>query len=82
MNDPDTLVKISWFALEGTDALNALDKNYRDITDKAIKDFKKNYGKQGTQHKPTVAIKPKPDQSSGGTIFNPTGKQLTMNDLD
>lgn len=64
LNDPETLTKMAWFALNGDDALETLSKYYKEQIDAYSKaNYKKGFedgqkGKQAAQPKTTVVRKP------------------------
>lgn len=86
LDDPDTLVRMAWFALKGDEAFESITDYYdKEITkrersayDKGYEDAKK--GVQPTNQKPRVAIKPAPKPGEGDKPVEPTGK--TIDDLD
>lgn len=65
VNDPETLVKMAWFALRGEDVLNSISNYYKDEIKRAhragIEEGKKSSGKS-SKKQPTVVIDKKPKE--------------------
>lgn len=79
LEDPDTVVRMAWFALKGEDAFNDIE-NYisQQIKTASQNSYNKGLedGKKSRQKEPNVVINPKPYQPTN------TEQKQTINDLD